>query len=102
MTTSDSGSSDAETYDFFTVEVDPGQQEAAVCSCAAASYAQRWLTSNLLREYPATMTAHNADRMAAFVSGYHTAISLIRIALHDEPDDEGRLQVLDHGKPHTW
>ena len=71
----------------------PKGPEEPQCTCSAADHAERWLFSAYGQRVRPGEERRYAEGMAAFVAGYHTAIAIIRRALHDAPDETGHIHI---------
>lgn len=70
-------------------------KDSPTCSCAAEEYARRWVSNAQLAWLPRSADEYDTYRRLAFEAGYHVAMHLIRIALHDMPDSAGNINVCE-------
>lgn len=89
----DNGTTPTVTPDGPHCAADDSGASVSVCTCAASYYAGEWLSLVALGSHPLSITAINRLRAAAFLAGYHMAVNLTRIALHSEPDENGRIPL---------
>lgn len=72
---------------------DVAQLDDVECTCAAAEYAERWLANTYGQKIMPGEERRYVNGMVAFITGYHTAVHLIKTALHDVPDAAGNINV---------
>jgi hypothetical protein len=67
----------------------PDQDNEYTCTCAAAWHAERWFDDHY--EIPDTPDGRRLREYieSSFIAGYHCAIHLIRVVLHDTPVESG-------------